>query len=219
MKRILILLFVLNGWQSFSQNVEVNTGMNHNSFFCLHSSDLYNSDFRPDYGYQIGIGINEFRPDTVFNFRFTFNFINYGGGFNVSTASPSSGDGVYGSVNKSVLSLGFYPFNFKVAKRVDFNLGVELSSLVWNNTTGTAYSWAMTSSNVQTIDEKYKHFNSSLNLGISARVAYPIRINSYYSICPQVGCYVGFLPGEFSDVAARVKSFRQYFSIGIQRKL
>lgn len=228
MKHIIIILFaVSSSLQSLAQNLELNAGVNHNIFYQSHRGDTpYQNFYLPYNGYQIGIGINDVPFDTLLNLRFTLNYVNYGGVFRVSDGGLGGGVDFYGSIRKSVLSLGVYLLNVKICKRIDFNLGLEVSRFVYEKI-GGANSW--TSSQMGSgsdpgtmysgkISDKYHPFSSKGYVGLVARIAYPIPLKRGYSIVPQGGLYYGGLSTEFIPIG-NTKSFRQFFSLGIQKSI
>ena len=228
MKRILILFFLFNGWQLFAQNLELSGGLNYNIFYEAHRNDHPGSNFYlPATGYQFGVGMNDIRPDTFLKIRLTLNYINYGGVFRANAVGGLGSGGSYsGSISKSVISFGFYPLNVHLFHRIDFSLGLEIARLVYEKIGGeNSYNqWQMGSGNspgtneTGKLSDKYHPFSASGYLGVAARLAYPIRLNERLSITPQLGYYYGGLAAEFKP-ENYTRSFRQYFSIGIQRKL
>ncbi len=219
MKKTFIALLFLNSLVLFSQNLEVIGGVNYNRFFNFkeetpHFSSTYNTDL----GYVIKFAIDDIKFEGQ-KLRFTLGYEKYGGEVQVNDGGLGGGYGVNTEINKSVLSLGIYPFNFKILKRIDFNLGIEVSGLLNETYKGTSGGWQAGEPNVNIdLNEKYDRFSSWMYIGISARIAYDIKIAENWAISPQYSYYLG-LSNEFIEFPEFTKSMRHYFCIGIQKTL
>lgn len=136
-----------------------------------------------------------------------------------SDGGLGGGYGINAEIHKSVLSLGIFPFNFKILKRIDFNLGVEVSGLLNETYKGTSGGWQMgqPSSNDE-LNEKYDRISSRMYIGLRGRLAYDIKIAEGWAISPQYSYYLG-LSKEFIGFPEVTRSMRHYFCIGIQRSL
>ncbi len=121
MKKLLIGLILLSNLTTFSQNIEIIGGINQNNFFDFQQADPhFNSSYNSDYGYIIQIGLENIKVDWL-TLRFTLSYDKYGGELKVSNSGLSGGSTTNAKINKSVISLGVFPVNFKIINRIDLN--------------------------------------------------------------------------------------------------
>lgn len=175
----------------FSQNLEIIGGLNYNRFFEFHKDDgHYITSYKPEWGYMFKVAIDDVRFEEQ-NLRFTLGYMNYSGEINAYNGGLGGGSRTLADVNKSMLSLGIYPFNFKILKRIDFNLGVEMSGLIHESFSGNIYSWTMGESSEIDLEECYDKYSASFFIGLQARLAYAIKIAEGWAISPQYSYYLG----------------------------
>lgn len=218
MKKTLIALLFLNSLILFSQNIELIGGGSYNSFFEFHKDEgHYITSYQPEWGCMFKVAIDDIKFEEQ-GLRFTLGYVNYGGKINAYNGGLGGGSRTLADVNKSVLSLGIYPFNFKILKRIDFNLGVEVSGLLHETFSGIIYSWTMGESTSIVLEERYEKYSTSFYIGLQARLAYDIKIVEGWAISPQYSYYLG-LSKEFVKFPTAARSMRHYFCIGIQRAL
>lgn len=219
MRELLIGLILLSTLTAFTQDVELIGGVNKNDFFDFQQHEgHFSSSYSPDYGYAIRIGIENIKVDWL-TLRLTLGFDKYGGELKASDGGRGGGYTTEAKVDKSVISVGVFPVNFKIIDRIDFNFGFELSGLISENYSGTSSGWSL-GGPVWSYDlnDRHERFSSKIYFGLRGRIAYDVHISDKMAISPQYSYYFG-LSNEFDEFPEATKSMRHYFCIGLQRKI
>jgi hypothetical protein len=215
MKKIFIGLILLNSLTAFSQNIEIIGGLNQNNFFNFKQNEgHFSSSYKSDYGYAIRVGLEDIKVDWL-TLRFTLSYDKYGGELKASISKLSGEYTTNARIDKSVISLGVFPVNFKIMDRIDLNFGFELSRLINENYSGTSSGWRMgTPYWSYDLIDKYDRYNSKTYFGVRGRIAYDFNISDKLAISPQYSYYFG-LSKEFDEFPETTKSMRHYFCIGL----
>lgn len=217
----LCFLLTISTLSVFSQKIEAFVGPNYNIFHDKrssnpHTSSLYDSKL----GYTFGFGLDSINISWI-TFRFTVQFENYGGKIDVSEGGQGYSNRIVADINKSIFSAGIFPINFRILKKIKVNLGLIYSRLIYETFYGSISGWTMYSNNWSyDIHDKYEHFSATSTLGIQGRIAYDIQLSKSNSIflTPQYLYYYGF-SSEFREFPGSTKSIRQYFLLGIKKKI
>ncbi len=224
MKKLLIGLFLLSSLSLFSQNIELIGGVNKNVFFNFpRNQGNFSSSYNADYGFSVRIGVDNIKNRRM-SLRFTLGYDKYGGELTAIEGGLGGSHTTEAKINKSIISLGLFPLNFRIINKIDLNIGVELARLIYEQYSGTTSgfhmghdSWSYNSWSYNLAD-KYDHFNAKTYVGIVARIAYDFNISDKWAISPQYSYYLG-LSDEFKEFPETTKSMRHNFCIGIQRKI
>jgi hypothetical protein len=219
MKKIFIGLFLLNNLTLFSQNLEIIGGLNKNSFFDFQQNEgHFSSSYNSDYGYAIRIGIENIKVDWL-TLRFTLTYDKYGGELEASDGGLGGGYTTNVTIDKSIISLGVFPINFKIIDRIDLNFGFEMGGLLNESFSGTSSGWLMGEPGWSyDLNDKYDRYSAKTYFGLRGRIAYDFKISDKLAISPQYSYYFG-LSNEFDEFPEATKSMRHYFCIGLQRKI
>jgi hypothetical protein len=219
MKTIIILLISFFSLTLYSQSIEIFGGPNKNIFHDYSDGEgHFMSSYNPALGYNIGIGIDDIKIDWL-KLRFTLCFDNYGGELEASDGGLGGGYTTNAEIDKSVLSLGLFPLNLKIIKRLDLNFGFEFSMLINETYTGTKSGWLMGEPGWSyNIEDEYDRYSALTNFGLKARIAYDINLAKSIIISPQYSFYYG-LSNEFDEFPEQTVSMRHYIGIGIEKKL
>ena len=218
MKNLFIGLILLSSQNLFSQNLEIIGGLNSNSFFNFVQSDgRFNSSYNSEQGYTIRVGLGDIKLESL-NFRFTLSYEKYGGEIDVSFYGLGGGTRTQAAIDKSVISLGVFPINFKIIDRIDLNFGFEISGLINENYSGTSSGHLMGDSWSYDLNEKYDRYSAKMYFGLRGRIAYDFNVSEKLAISPQYSYYLG-LSREFDKFPDETKSMRHFFGIGLQRKI
>lgn len=219
MKLIISLIICLNSIFVFGQNIELFGGPNKNIFHDnLENDGHYSSSYNSAFGYSAGIGINDIKIDWL-SLRFTLCYDRYGGKIDVSDGGLGGGTTIKADIDKSLVSLGLFPINFTVLKKIDLNLGFEVSRLIGETFSGELSGWQTGKLGWSyDLNDKYDRISELTNYGIRARIAYNFTISESIVIVPQYSFYYG-LGYEFNESLATTKSMRHYLSIGIEKKI
>ena len=219
MKKLFIGLIFFSSLTAFSQDIELIGGINKNDFFDFQQNERhFSSSYNSDYGYAIRIGIENIKIDRL-TLRFTLGFDKYGGELTASDGGLGGGYTTDAKIDKSIISLGVFPLNFKIIDRIDLNFGFEISGLISENFSGTSSGWLMGEPYWSyDLNDKYDRFSSNTYFGLRGRIAYDFNISDKLAISPQYSYYFG-LSNEFDEFPEATKSMRHYFCIGLQRKI
>lgn len=220
MRVLFILLICISSLTLYSQSIEVFGGANRNIFYGQKHKNYsyFTANYQTGDGFTAGIGIDSLHINR-FRMRFALQFDQYNGSFN---AESNSGKAVYqramGEIVKSVVSLGFFPLNFTIKKKLDLNFGAEVSSLLNENISGTGFYESLVEGEPVTYDLSYYYdrYSSRANYGLKGRIAYQLALSRILLI-PQYSFYYG-LSSEFKEFPQATKSMRHSFCIGIKRK-
>jgi hypothetical protein len=216
MKIFLVIILIVNVSLLLGQRVELYTGANKNSFYG--SKDLHSSSYKSGFGFSVGIGLDSLIFGKL-KTRFALQFDSYQGSLMADVGGVSYAERIDAKVNKSTIGFCFFPLNVRIKKKIDFNLGVELSHLVYEKYSGVLKGFdPYNPSYSYDLNEKYKSFSSKMHLGIKARINYDIYISNSVAISPQYLFYLGTSP-EFNKFPGLTKSMRHYACLGIRKKI
>lgn len=219
MKNLLIGLCFLSSLSTYSQNIELIGAINKNIFFDFEGDEPhFRSSYNSKTAYSINFGIEDVKIADLFKLRLTLGFDKYSGGLQISNGALARRTNTEAELDKAVISLGVFPLNFKIADKIDLNLGFKLSGLVNENIKGTSRSWGVNNPNgsIEDINDKYKRYSAIIHFGLKGRIAYDFNISDKLILSPQYSYYFGLL-SEFDELPRQTKSMRHYFGIGLQR--
>ena len=216
----LTLLFIFTGYlATFGQtSIELYGGYYKNYFYDnLDIGRRYQSDYTPgNNGYSLGIGIDRIKIERL-RLRFTLQYDKYDGAIKVSDGGLGGGYTTKANIDKSLLTFGIFPVNFKILKALDINAGFELSSLIQESFEGTMSGYLLGQGAwSEDIKDKYDTFNNNFYVGLKGRLAYGINIGKDLFLTPQYQFYFG-LSNEFIQFPKDTKSMRHYFGVGIEK--
>ena len=118
MRIFLSILLLINIYNLRSQNIEVFGGINYNKFHDYKNNQgHYSSTYKADKGFAVGIGVDSIVIDG-FRLRFTLQFDKYRGKLEVSDGGLGGNYSTDAKIDKSVISLGFFPLNLKIKKKL-----------------------------------------------------------------------------------------------------
>lgn len=217
MKQVFTILLILCNLSLFSQKLELIVGMNKNTFFDFEENEgHFKSTYDSQLGYSVHIAIEDVKIDFV-KWRFTLGYEKYGGKINASDGGLGGGYATKAEIDKSIISVGVYPLNFKIIRSIDINIGFEVAGLVSENVIGTHSGWQIgTNGYNYNLNDKDKRFSAKAYIGLRGRVAYDFHISDKIAISPQYSYYFG-LSKEFSEFPEFTKSMKHFFGVGIQR--
>ena len=203
----------------FGQRLELYGGINKNVFHDKKDvNSHYLSTYDPGVGFSAGMGIDSILVDG-WSIRFTLHFDQFKGDLYASNGALGGGYYTTASVEKSTLSIGFFPLNFRIFQRMDLNLGFLASVLLNESIHGTSGEWILGQPGWnQDFDEGDIDFSAKTYIGLQGRVTYDIHLSRLISITPQYLYYFG-LTKEFVVFPEQTKSMRHYFCIGITKLL
>ena len=218
-KRLFIILICLGNMSLFSQNMEVIGGINKNNFYNFNQQGHFVSSYTPGLGYTLKVGIEDVKVDWL-KLRFTLGYDRCSGKLEASDGGLGGGYTTIAEVDKSLISVGVFPVNFKIINRIDLNFGFDISGLISETIEGTRSEWRIDEPYGSNYDlsDIYDRYSSLLYFGLKGRLAYDLRISDKLVISPQYSYYFG-LSNEFDEFPEQTKSMKHYFCIGIQKRL
>jgi len=218
MKLIISILIVISCLPVFGQNIELFGGLNTNNFYDRENEGHYQSSYNSGSGYSFGLAIDSIRADWM-TLRLSLKFDKYSGNLTASDGGLGGGYTTTAEIDKSLISLGVFPLNFRIFKRIDLNIGFEISKQISESYKGISNGWLMGEPNWSyDLQERYNKYSNSINFGLSARLAYNLQINESITISPQYTFYFG-LTKEFIEFPEATKSIRHFIGIGIKKRL
>jgi hypothetical protein len=203
----------------FAQKIDFYGGVNFNKFHDYNTTTPhFNSSYNSDYGFSAGLGLDSIKLDWLI-LRFTLQFDKYKGKLNVTNGGLGGSWTTIANVDKSIISIGIFPVNFQILKRIDFNLGFLVSRLIDETYTGTSNGWTMNQPNWNyNLHDKFNKFSSSTYYGFQGRIAYNFKLSKSLWISSQYLYYFG-LSNEFIEFPEDTKAMRHYFCIGIKKTI
>ena len=218
MKSLILILVLMSCLTLYSQNIEFAIGLNKNNFFDFINGGPQTSSYTSDLGFVGQIAINDIKADWL-QLRLTLSFERYSGKLKASQFGQAGGSETIADIDKSLLSFGFFPVNFQILKRININVGFEMSGLIHEKFEGTYSVWSIGVPYWSTeLSDMYDKYSSRIYLGLKSRLAYDIKLTDNLIISIQYSFYYG-LSNEFIEPPEQTKSVRHYFCIGIQKKL
>lgn len=214
---ILNILFFLIISTSSGQTIEILGGTNMNIFDFQGQDRKALPQFAPEFGYSFGIGISNFKIDTL-RMRVSLLIDNYKGKLSDVESNDGVNHEISAEVNKTTVGIGIYPLNISIRNRFHISFGGEISIKISDKTSGNIYSWELTPSTTRTIGNEPVRINKNLFFGINGRISYDIRIKQNWYISPQYKLYFG-LTDEFENYELKIKSRRHCILIGVIRKM
>jgi hypothetical protein len=203
----------------FGQKVELFGGQNKNTFFNFaQASGHFNSSYDSGSGFFVGIGVDSVKVDWM-TMRFALQFEKYSGKLEASDGGLGGGNSTHASIDKSIITLGLFPLNFRILKKIDLNFGFEISRLIDESFNGTISGWLMGQPNwSENLQDKYSRFSSLTNFGIKSRISYDFLLTHSIFISPQFSFYYG-LSREFDEFPTETKSRRYSFGLGLKKEI
>jgi hypothetical protein len=216
MKAYLSLFIVFIGLTSAAQNFEFYGGPVKNILHDYNKDDNhFNSSYNPDLGYAFGVALDSVRLDTLF-FRFSLQFEHYSGYVKASDGGLGGRSTVNLNFNKSLISLGIFPLNFRIIQRIDLNIGFELSVMVQESFSGTMSGWSMNNPSWSyDLKERYSQYNNRVYFGFKGRLAYDFKVSESIWLSPVYMYYFG-MSREFDEFPKDARSMRHYFCVSLK---
>jgi hypothetical protein len=201
-----------------AQKIEIGGGLNINHFYnIVNEGDHYSYKYDPGGGYSIYASIG----DTVFSKKPTImvTYDNYSGTINALDHMLGGISSTKADITKMTIGLIVYPLNFRIFKVGWMNIGTSFNYTVKQKIFGTHYwSTYQIGGGTDTLENNMNHYTKFFTAGLSARLAYEIKINETWFVVPQYLIFVGIIK-EVRNIEANPKSFRQTMAIGISKKL
>jgi|GEM_PF-2923396 len=216
---VITILFCLLPFFLFSQELEFTTSFGQNTFYKLKVPPNFES-----YSYASGNAIAANIRLKLISENFpTGEFLvfcsieHYIGGFDHSINATGSGDRTIGTTDKTTLSIGLYPLNYKILKRLDIHIGIQMSFLLNEKNRGSYSVWTLNNLSGSNFSLEGEELNIRTIPALNIKLSYPIKINDTISILPE---YMGIL-GLVSELQqiGYPRSMRNYLGVGLTVKL
>lgn len=216
------LLLCLFSFVSLSaQDLMVYGGLNSNKFCDYqknnnHFSTLYASLS----GFNMVVGLDKVKI-AHHSFLFTLRMSNYKGVIYTINRTPDQVTTTGIEINKNVIGLGVYPFNFKILdNKLHLSLGAECNARLSVSTKG--YQSTTFNSDLKdrytAIDNTWRKYVNPIGVGLSGRLAYQLKLKNNLYLMPQYTLYFG-LTNELKHQISTTQSVRHLLEIGLVKKL
>lgn len=214
-RNILLPLMILCGLYASAQELTFSAYGGWNEFY---NRPLTNDKLSAEYGggmsqcYELCItGLGDFKLLPSFslmvehyNCNVTHRYQEYYGGYTMDI-----------DVDKTMLGIGVYPFNFRVYKKLHFRAGSDFSFPLTDQTqVTTAFKFEQHAWNDTTDGAD---LSPDLIIGLSAIVDYRFSLGKRWYFTPRYRFYYGLMP-ELEDIRIKVRSVRHQFGIGFGLK-
>jgi hypothetical protein len=200
-----------------SQSIEIIGGLNKNVFFDRGGGARFNSSYTSELGFVGRIGL-DIKLDWL-QTRFTLSFDKYSGKLTAHDGGQAGSYTTTADIDKSIISFGFFPINFKIIKRIDLNFGIEQSILIHERFNGTNSGYMIGGSTWDyNLEDRFDKYSSKGYFGLRGRLAYDFNLTDNLILSPQYSFYYG-LSNEFIEFPEYTKSMRHYFCIGLEKKI
>jgi len=147
--------------------------------------------------------------------RATIGYEAYGGEFRAVRSDRTFDVVSEIDVRKSGLLLGLFPLGITLWKRLDIDLGVQISWLIKERFFGTFSKQGGFEPTVfYRLEDQYEAFNTSVTFGITGRVGYKIPLGTSFFLMPMYSFYQG-LSDEFQFFPRETTITRHFLGIGI----
>lgn len=217
-KTILFLFILFIHTNLPGQNLSFFAGLNGTILHDYQSFEgHYNSSYQPGLGYSLGVGI-----DSIdwfwWNIPFNIKFERYGALLYASAGGLGGGYWVDGRVDKSILTLGIYPFNFRIKPNFKLSIGTEMSYLLAEQSQGKYGSWiGGQTPQAGALKEKYPRYSRQTYLGLGANLSYDWPISPSLVLAPYYTYYFG-LSNEFREFPNITKAMRHTFGVALRKR-
>ncbi len=114
-------------------------------------------------------------------------------------------------IEKSSVQFALYPFNFRIFKHAEINIGYEFNFLLNQNVSGIRYR-SQDFAQLSDISSEVKDMNQQTTSGIRVNAAYAFFLAKGFSISPEYAAYFG-IQNEFDKVWTNAKRIHQYIGV------
>ena len=217
-KTILFLFTLFIHTNLPGQNLSFFAGLNGTALHDYHSFEgHYNSSYQSGLGYSLGVGV-----DSIdwfwWNIPFNIKFERYGAQLYASDGGLGGNYWVDSRVDKSILTLGVYPLNFRIKPNFKLSIGTELSYLLKEQLQGTYGSWILWQTPREiALVEKYPRYSRKIYLGLGANLSYDCPLSPSLVVSPYCTYYFG-LSNEFRKFPNITKAMRVTLGVALRKR-
>jgi len=216
-KTITVVLFLSSGVTLHAQKLEFYAGTSHNYLYDNKEQTIfYSSSYTAKNGFCIGAAVDSINMKW-FNLRASFQFEEVNGQVSVKEARKYFQQVIEAETKKFIFSAALYPLNLYLFKKIEINIGGEVSGMIDEKNKGT-FQDPCFRDRIVSFEQGYIHYHTNLNVGLKGRFACPVRLSSSTVITPQYQIYYG-LTKEFDEAPEKAKSIRHYLMVGLITKL
>ncbi|HRZ42110.1 MAG TPA: hypothetical protein P5228_05340 [Bacteroidales bacterium] len=209
--------------ESLGQKLEFTGGINLNRYL---DADSFLDGYLPpglkwDTGYQMALSLRSIRWWHCLPVKVTLRLDYVKGRIDEYYGGMGGGTSYHAAVDKINLGFGFFPVNIKIAKKFWVSIGGELSGRVWDHTTGEKWAFSMYATppvRTWSLDDDALQLNKDFFFGVSADFSYDFWLSDVWHLAPHYRFYLG-LTDEFRNLESSIRSVRNYFEMGIIRRI
>jgi hypothetical protein len=219
-KILLIVIIFQNSITIFCQRLDLFGGLNYNKYYDIKNTDTrFEPTYQSFYGYSLGLGIDKVNIKCI-NLGFEINIDHYGLKLDAESGGRAGGSETKAKIYKSLISFVFFPANVTILRKIDINVGLQVSKLLDENFEGNISGSINNGYSIVTSDyeltEIYDKYSSSTYYGLLGKISYEFNVTKTLKIYPQYRFYHGF-SNEFIQCPIDTKTNRYYLCIGIRK--
>ena len=219
MKTLFKILILFYSFNLNAQDLIFGGGIIINSYYSFTGNDegyLY-SEYKPGEGYSAFIGYEGVAIDsTPFDLIISFN--NYKGHIYTSNGGHVGSRWTNLEAEISRIGLTFIPLRFNIGQNLKIKSGIDMSWLVFNHFKGTQGYYFLASGDIDTLNGPQKEIVNKFSVGMTIKIQYEISLSENLYLVPQYMINLG-LSNEFRNIEVNTKSFKQFFAVGLMKKL
>lgn len=217
MTKILIFFLIFCAQVLDGQSTELGGGVS-KYYFALQDDHRSSNYANTNLGLNFFVSVDEvkfgWKELENVNFRFTLGINRSNGEFFQRSGGQAGGTFTTARTQKTVLTLDVYPFEFKLFKFIDVNIGVKYLRALSSQASGSRSNFGLAGNSERELDGGVILKNQ---VGPTVRVAYKIKISEEMHLIPQYHYYFA-LSKEFNADIATKRVQNHFLGIGIQQK-
>lgn len=186
------------------------------------SNGHFRSDYKVNTGFAFGLSLENV---TMANkpWRFTFNYSHLSSDIDIYNGGNGAGQNIVGTINRSNIRMGIFPFSFTSPKKIKIALGAHIGAWVATSSNGYKENWRLTidGREEETIILKRNLVEINdigMNISLSASFAYDIQIGKALRLSPIFEISRG-LTKEFEAWGSKVRSTQLFFGFGLTKSI
>jgi len=221
MKVLSLLILIFFSKTVFSQSFEFFGGISKNKFYDIQDNRPFDTGkYNSGINSYFGIGLHQIEIEDI-EFGITISYEKFGGDLWATSGGRGGGRTVTAKVDKSIVSIGIFPFSKKIYNQLQISIGLIYSALLRESFSGTDNSTVLLAPSLNTFEKlevKYKNYGTNSVVGFKSTLSYDFKIFENVSLSPHYSFYIGLFE-EFKDFPRATKSMRHFFGIGLKSAL
>lgn len=220
MKYHVLIFFFLSMQFLQGQTLEFGAGVS-KADFSVDDNPRFNNYSNSNLGSDVFFGISDVKFGlkvlSGVTGRFTIGLSNSGGKFRSSSGGNAGRSTFSAETSKRTITVGVYPANFHLYKRLKLNIGLLYSRLLDSTVTG-----GISNTGAAAIYSAGRDFDNNENIltksqvGLSLRLAYILKITNTVELLPQYMYFIG-AKSEFNGYGDGISVQKHFLGIALQK--